>query len=101
MNYFLVTPRLRDDETLVRSIFEKQIQFAKQLGKKQICFMEIVQDENHPLKSLDSTSPEPWGDMIKGYKNMGLSLTLSWPTLQADGSAKEEEHIVQFYILDL
>lgn len=98
---FLIAPEYRNNEMFIMSMYNALVKEAQKRGKTQICYIDIVRDENHPLKPASFVSPEPWGETITGFESMGISVELSWPTEQADGSVKEEANILQFYIKNI
>lgn len=74
-------------------LFERAVEIAKGMGKTQICFLVMVENETHPLK--------PWNDIGRNYKSMNVSLEMSWPTLQPNGEVKDETHIMTFNYIDI
>lgn len=101
VGYLLLATKLRKDEKLVHSLYEKMSAFAKQQGKTQICYVDVVREKNHPLRPKDYLHPEPWEDIIKGFKSTGITVQASWPHRQVDYTVKEETISILFYMGDL
>lgn len=101
MGYFLVAPEHQDDEKLIFSIYDLFTEFAKKNGKSQICYLDIESDDSHPLRHKNYRDPEPWGRIIKGFKDSKARFEGTWPTKQADGTVKDELHKELFFLKDL
>ncbi len=98
---FMLSKDERSNSDLINQMFDKTTDMAKKLGDSQICYMEILEAKNHPLRPNSYVPPEPWGKLGKNIKNMNVESTMSWPTLQADGKVKNESHKMAFYVIDL
>lgn len=98
---FLIAPEYRQDKSFVCSLYDQLVKSAKERGKTEICYIEILREENHPLKPAFYLPPEPWGEMISGFKSMDITVDLTWPTLQPDGSTKDEANKLLFYIKNI
>lgn len=98
---FLLDPKYSHDEALAFSMYDKLADLSKGLGKSKICYIDMSLPEDHPLRPAVFTSPEPWGEIINGFTTMDLTVDLSWPTFQTDGSVKNQTHTLLFYIKDL
>jgi len=101
MNYFLTAPEYRNDENLVGLIYNNYVDFAHKIGRTQLCYFEDAGRVDHPLKPAHPTPIEPWGHAIQGFKSMYMQADLSWPTVQLDGSARDEAHTVEFFFKDI
>lgn len=98
---FMLSKDERANSKLSKQMFDKAIAFAKKMGDSQICYMEILEEKNHPLRPSTYVSPEPWKELGRNIKNMDVAFNMSWPTLQADGKVKNEDHKMAFYVIDL
>lgn len=98
---FLMMGEERSNLEAINQLFDQAIEQAKKLGKIQICYMEIVEDEKHPLRPSPFVPLEPWNDLGKEFRSMDVTLEMNWPTLQPDGNVKEEAHQMAFYVMDL
>jgi hypothetical protein len=98
---FLIDGEHKQNGPLIFSMYDKLAALAKDLGKTKICYIDIIMPEDHPLKPAVVTSPEPWGETIKGFTSMDYTVNLNWNTFQVDGSVKDESHTLLFYIKDL
>lgn len=98
---FLMLKEERLNLDAITLLFDNAIGIAKKMGKTQICYMEIVQDPEHPLKPLSYISPEPWRDLMMDFRNMDVRIEMAWPTLQPDGTVREEAHAMVLYVMDI
>jgi hypothetical protein len=44
---------------------------------------------------------EPWVDLNRQFRSMGVIAEMSWPTLQSNGEVLEEMHKMKFYVTDI
>jgi len=98
---FLLQKEERQNLATALLLFKKAVEFAKKLGKTQICYMEITADPAHPLKPQNFIPCEPWALLNKPFNSMNVTVESSWPTLQADGSVKEQQHKLPLYVMDI
>jgi len=97
VGYFLTAPECHNDHDVVQALYGACVDYAKQIGKTQICYMDDVGLPGAPpLNDLI----EPWGTVINGFKSTGVQISHSWPTKDSD-EVKEREHILEFYVKDL
>ena len=102
VNVFIISPEHLDDEALVSSMYNALAEFAKGVGKKEISYMEIIQNGNHPLKPESYLPPEPWGrGHLPDFESTGITIDIAWPTFQEDSSVKKETHSLVFYHADI
>jgi hypothetical protein len=101
ISFFLTAPEYRNDKAIVESIYNSQAEHAHSLFRTHICFWSALDNSQHPLKPNMLTPVEPWGYVIGNYKPMHIELKLPWNTLQVDGSAKQEIHLIQFFTKSL
>lgn len=101
ISFFLTAPDYRNEKNIVDAIYNAQAKYAKSLLKTHICFWSPLDNQHQSLRPISPIPIEPWGDVIQNYKPMHIELNLSWNTLQADGSTKEEIHPVQFFMKSL
>ena len=97
MCYFLTAPEYRNDEEIVKTIYNQYIDFAHKIGKSQICYFEDPGKFDHPLKPDTLMPIEPWGHVIHGFSSMNFEESLSWPTIQSDGSVCDQAHVAEFF----
>lgn len=98
---FIVNAEERLNKKMILNMFNNAVDLAKSLGKTQICFMELIGDENHPLKPDPYVPVEPWHELGVEFRKMDVSIDLAWPTLQPDNSVKEQVHTLTFFIGDI
>ncbi len=98
---FLMAREERSNLEAINLLFNKTIEQAKKMGKTQICYMEIVENENHPLRPAPYIPLEPWGDLEKKFRSMNVTIEMSWPTLKAGGEVLNEVHQMAFYVMDI
>jgi hypothetical protein len=101
VGYFLTTLEHRNNQTVILAIYDRLVDFAKQLGKKKICYIETVREENHPQKPKNFQSLEPWEKIITGFGKTDITTGFTYPTLQIDGTVKNEENLFIFFIKNL
>ncbi|MBX9586014.1 MAG: hypothetical protein K2X50_02040 [Gammaproteobacteria bacterium] len=97
---FMMSKDERKNSSVAKKMFDKTLELAKSMGYSQICYDEIVETKNHPLKPNPYIPLEPWKELGRKIKNMNVEITMSWPTLQDDGKVKNEEHKLAFYIIE-
>lgn len=74
-------------------------QHAKSIGYQATCLVQESHD-NHPLKPVAYQSHD--GLWLKlGYRQTHIIITFPWLTIQPDGSLKNEEHKLQYWINNL
>ena len=98
---FMLAKNERNNLSVIKPMFDKTLDLAKNLGYSQICYMEILETNNHPLKPNPYIPVEPWKALGKDIKSMNVETNMTWPTLQADGKVNNEDHKLAFYIIDL
>lgn len=98
---FLMARQERSNLEAINLLFNKTIEQAKKMGKTQICYMEIVENENHPLRPAPYIPLEPWGDLQREFRSMNVTIDMSWPTLKAGGEVLDEVHQMAFYVMDI
>lgn len=96
VSYCLTAEEMRSDESLIELIDQRILEHAKKIGCNQLCVMQDLGRPDHPLKPKLSVPVEPW-DFVGGFERMEVELEIAWPTLQVDGSAKEEAHTMIFF----
>lgn len=98
---FLMSKEERTNLPAIKLLFDKAVENAKGMGKSQICFMEVVENKNHPLRPDPYVPLEPWKELGRNIKNMNVVTQMSWPTLQPDGKVKDEKHKMMFFVMDI
>ncbi len=98
--YFLTAPDVHNDRQIVDALYQAMTNFALEKGKTQVCYMEDI-GRLDPPNAENQSSIEPWGEVIKGFDSTGVQIGISWPTLEKDGSVKEMEHTLEFFVKDL
>lgn len=98
---FLLQKDERQNRTTACQLFNKAVEVAKALGKTHICYMEASGDPTHPLKPADYLPCEPWALLNIPFKSMNVVVETSWPTLQADGSIRDELHTMPLYVIEI
>jgi hypothetical protein len=98
VGYFLTTLEHRNNRTVIKTIYDRLVDRAKQIGKKKICYIETVREKNHPQKPQNFQSLEPWGEIITGFSQTDITTSFTYPTVQKDGTVKEEENTFRFFI---
>ncbi len=101
MCYFLTAPEYLNEQHLVDLIYNQFVDFAHSIGKTQLCYLEDSGNFDHPLKPQMPMAIEPWGHVIHGFKNMNVEVEYTWPTMQSDGSVRDQAHAIEFFVKDL
>lgn len=101
MGYFLMKPKFQSDADLIDSIYSSFVERAKTLGKTQICYIDVIRSDAHPLRPNTYSHPEPYGRIIKGFSKTAVEIESTWPTFQVGEKIKDETHQLVFYISDL
>lgn len=97
IGYFLMAEEHKENREAIFGIFDQLIAKAKEWGKKEVCYIQVLCDESRMKQS-----PEPYGTIIQGFRHSGVELrNHSWPTLQSDGSYCMESHDMAFYVKDI
>ncbi len=98
MGYFLMRPKFQNDADLIHSIYRSFVEKAKLLGKTQICYIDVIRSDTHPLRPNTYSHPEPYSHTIKGFSKTAIEIESTWPTFQVGGEIKDESHQLVFYI---
>jgi hypothetical protein len=98
---FLMAKPERGNLEAINLLFDRAIEQAECMGKTQICYMGMIEDEKHPLRPNPYIPLEPWNDLGRDFRSMGVVAEMSWPTLQANGKVLEEMHKMKFYVTDI
>jgi hypothetical protein len=98
---FLMGREERSNFEAINLLFDKTIEQAKKMGKTQICYMEIIEDDKHPLRPVPYIPLEPWRDLEKNFRTTNIIIEMRWPTLKVSGEVMKETHKMAFYILDI
>jgi hypothetical protein len=88
---FLAAPSVRHDREAILTVYRQIMDFSKQLGSKEIAYMDLLSEESHPKL-------EPWVDFVGGFRNTGIIIEDPWPSLTKDGHIKIEIHRLAFYL---
>lgn len=87
-----------------RGLYSKIISLREQAaiarGYNNGCFVTVIRENKHPLKPANYKSPEPIFEHC-GYQKSSIIFTYSWPTLQMDGSVKEQKNPLVFWFKKL
>lgn len=98
---FLMAKPERGNLEAINLLFDRAIEQAECMGRTQICYMGIIEDEKHPLRPSPYVPLEPWNDLNRQFRSMGVVTEMSWPTLQSNGEVLEKTHKMKFYVTDL
>lgn len=98
---FIMNKENSANKEAIKMLFDIAVELAKKMGKNQICYLEVVEEEKHPLKPSPYVPLEPWGELDKKSRSMNVTMVMSWPTLQPDGSVKDQSHQMVFYVIDI
>lgn len=91
----MVLPEHRGHQ-LSDQLFDYLEKYAEQQGYTAVCGV-TESHEQHPLKPTDYISLEPLWQRL-GYKKSDLVINFSWLTRQVDGSSREAEHLLRFWL---
>lgn len=95
----LVDPRYRG-RGIAQTIYAMREQTARELGFTKLCLAVVQRPADHPLKPADYVSPERiW--VRDGFRQTEAVFAYGWPTIQADGSVREQDNQMRFWVRDL
>lgn len=95
---------LMDDpqnKQVANQLFQKAVEMAHQMGKTDICYMAMVEQNDHPLKPAPYYPVEPWGLLDVTFEKMGIEVNISWPTLLPSGEVEETSHRLELFMLKI
>lgn len=98
---FFIADTERENRDLILAMYRQAAKLAAERGKKQFCYFTTDREVNHPLKPLNYVPPEPWEELPILVRNMGIHVNFTWPTLQADGSVKNQLNTQTLYYFDI
>jgi hypothetical protein len=101
MSFFVTSPEYYNHLQIIDLIYNSYIDFIRAIGGNQLCYFDDIGRDDHPLKPERFLPIEPWGQAILGFKSMQVKKAFAWPTLQSDGSVKEETHQLEFFVKNL
>ena len=89
------------EKGICKEIFRIQEKIAKQLNYKDICFLTVVRDRNDPRMPINYSNPSSIWDSL-GYKPIEeKTLNFEWPTIHIDGTVKNIENPMKFWLKEL
>lgn len=100
-DYYYIVSCIVLPEFRGRKIMEKMGEilegFIKPYNYSYVCFATSNKDENDPLRPADYRSAEHvW--LRSWFKKTNLIVRANWDTLQPDGSKKDQEHELVFWV---
>ena len=89
------------EKGICKKIFRIQEEIAKKLNYKNICFLTVAREKNDPRMPGDYANPSSiWNSL--GYKVVEEKiLNFEWPTIHIDGSVKNIENPMKFWVKEL
>jgi hypothetical protein len=70
------------------------------LGYKNVCFITIDHPDDHPLKPIDYEDTSAiWRHL--GYEKTAIKVSISYPTIQLDGSVQDKENVMGYWVKTL
>lgn len=101
VGYFLMALDYREDFKTIETIYKKHVAHAKTIGLNQLCYVEVLRPDNEERKPNSFQSPEPWGNLILGFRETNVKMKSSWLSIQQDGTIKLEENDLTFFIKEI
>jgi hypothetical protein len=98
---FFVADDQRSNHQLITALYERAAEIAIDSNFKQMCHFTTIREINHPLKPDPYIPPEPWAELPRPLQPMGITVEFTWPTLQADGSVKNQTNLQELFVVDL
>lgn len=94
----IVVPEHRN-KSLISSMAQLMEEHADILGYTSVCFV-CESHESHPLKPVNHKSLD---SLFKrnGYSKTGMVVTYHWQTRNVDGSIKEQNHAMNYWVKNL
>jgi len=74
-----------------------QEEHARTLGCTFVCFIAVKREADHPLRPKNYTEAAVVFERL-GFEKTKSVVSFSWPTLQADGTVREEVNLLDFWI---
>jgi len=85
---------------LSRKLFEAQDKIVKEWGFRHVYILTVIRENNHPLKPKNYKSPDVLWKRL-GFLQIDKTVSYHWSTIQKDGSVKNNENTLQFWIKNL
>lgn len=85
---------------LSRQIFDIQDNYARNYGFSKVAIATVVREENDPRKPSDYLSSDPvWKNL--GFEKTPILFEYHWPTIHADGTVKDIQNPMIYWIKSL
>ena len=78
-------------------IYAERLEAARRFGFTNLCLASVVRADDHPLRPRDYKPAERvW--IKDGFEPTNVGFTYDWPTIQPDGSVRDEANPMQFWV---
>ncbi len=95
----LVEPRYRG-RGIARTIYAERERAARAFGFSSLCLAVVQRPADHPLAPPGYVSPERiW--IRDGFDKAGVTVSYGWPTIQPDGTVRDEDNPLAFWVRHL
>jgi GNAT superfamily N-acetyltransferase len=95
----IVHPAVRG-RGIARDIYRVREQHARSLGLPRLCLAVVQRSADHPLRPAGYVPPERiW--QRDGFLPTDMTFTYQWPTIQADGSVRNDDNVMRYWIREL
>jgi len=82
---------------IAKSFYERRCKFAQEHGLEHLCFAAILPEPHHQAPAT-YFSPHPLWRKMGFEPKEALTILYTWPTLQTDGTTREETHSLRFWV---
>ncbi|MBP1932225.1 GNAT family N-acetyltransferase [Ammoniphilus resinae] len=91
----IILPEYRG-QAIGRDLYKMKEDFAREMGYKEVCFIAVEREEDHPLRPDTYKSPKNfWGHL--GYEKLDISVSFEYPTIQASGKTEMASNLMFFW----
>lgn len=91
----IIVHELYRQKEVASNLFQVLEHKAQELGYKKFCFVTIEHPDNHPLKPAHYKDHTLWDRL--GYKKTAIALEAMYPTLQPDGTNRNDKNILRIW----
>jgi GNAT superfamily N-acetyltransferase len=85
---------------IAQAIYAEREKAARLLGFDKLCLAVVERAADHPLRPAGYQSPERiW--IRDGFTKTDVRFSYGWPTIQPDGTVREQDNPMVFWVRDL
>lgn len=95
----IVMPEFQSQSVLEKIVL-KQCEQIKAWGFEFACMLNVLREDNHPLKPVDYQCEQFIWQSI-GFSKTDIVIKSSWPTIQKNGEIEKQENLLGLWVKDL